>query len=125
MNISKKVIGCALTVHSSLGNGFYESVYQNALALELKISGLQFTCQTPINVIYKKQLVGQFFTDFIVEDCLILELKALSRFERLHEAQLINYLAASKLPVGLLFNFGNRSLQVKRLVYRLNQKTLI
>ncbi|MDZ7735725.1 MAG: GxxExxY protein [Gammaproteobacteria bacterium] len=114
--ISERVIGCAMTVSSTLGVGFTESVYENALAIELMKSELSFERQKPLQVSYRNKIVGNFYADFIVEDKLILELKALSQLRSEHEAQVMNYLKAGNLNAGLLLNFGSPRLGIKRIV---------
>lgn len=121
MNISRLVIGCALEVHGELGSGYLELIYQRALEIELKSKGIRFERQVSLPVVYKGQLVGTFMADLVVAGCLIIELKASKSFTPRDEAQLINYLKASNIPVGLLFNFGSQSLKTKRLVHQFNE----
>jgi GxxExxY protein len=123
--LSRQVIGCAIEVHKVLGCGFLETVYESALAMELEYLALSFHRQCPIMIRYKKREVGSYFADFIIENRLIVELKAASRIAPIHEAQLINYLAATGIPVGLILNFGARSLQVRRLVHNFDDATVI
>ena len=121
MNISRLVIGCAMAVHRELGSGYLEVVYERALEIELKSKGIQFERQVSLPVTYKNKPVGTFIADMVVAGCLIIELKASASSTPKDEAQLINYLKASKIPVGLLFNFGSQSLKTKRLVHQLNE----
>ncbi|MDR3414778.1 MAG: GxxExxY protein [Nevskia sp.] len=114
--ISERVIGCAMAVSNELGVGFLESVYANALSVELREAGLRFEREKELAVFYKYERVGIYFADFLVEERLVVELKALSRLAPEHEAQVINYLRASHLQVALLLNFGTTKLGVKRVV---------
>ena len=116
MNLSNRVIGCAIEVHSVLGSGFIESVYDNALAYELTMRQIGFERQVPIDVWFRDQIVGRFAADYLIEGKLILELKALKGLHPAAIAQVLNYLKASKLQVGLLLNFGNTKLEIKRVV---------
>jgi len=112
--LSQKVIGEALHVHRVLGPGFLESVYQNALLIRLKKAGLEAENGQQLPVYFEGDVVGNFITDIIVEKWLLLELKAVSALVAAHEVQLVNYLTATKIDTGLLLNFGNRSLEIKR-----------
>ena len=112
--LTQAIIGCAMTVHRTLGPGFLESVYQNALAHELTKAGLRVECQKSIRVVYDGIPVGEFYADMLVEDCVLIENKAMQTLVIGHEMQLINYLAATGIEVGLLLNFGAPSLQIKR-----------
>jgi GxxExxY protein len=112
--LTHAIIGCAMEVHQVLGPGFSESVYQNSLALELSSKQLTFEQYIKLKVSYKSRNVGDFEADMIVENRVLLELKALSTILPQHEAQLVNYLRATGIETGLLFNFGHQTLQVKR-----------
>ncbi len=112
--LTKKIIGCAMQVHQVLGPGFLESVYQKALAIELVRAGLQCECGCRIPVHYRGETVGDFVADALVEKSVILELKANIGLNMSHEAQLVNYLHATNLEIGLLLNFGAPSLEIKR-----------
>ncbi|MEO6969179.1 MAG: GxxExxY protein [Rhodanobacteraceae bacterium] len=114
--ISERVIGCAFEVSNRLGAGFLEVVYANALAVEFAEQNLSYVREKPLTVTYKGKEVGAYHADFLIEGRLVLELKALSRLTTEHEAQVINYLRASGIPVGLLLNFGTPRLGVKRIV---------
>lgn len=114
--LTHKIIGCFYKVHDELGAGFLESVYEKALMIELRAIGLQVENQKSINVFYKDQLIGEFKADILVEDKVIIEIKALSKLNNQHEAQLINYLKATKIKIGLLVNFGEK-LEFKRRIY--------
>jgi GxxExxY protein len=115
--ISERVIGCAFEVSNTLGAGFLENVYENALAVEFTRAGLRFDRQQGLSVSYKGEFIGQYVADFLVEKCLIVEIKALSRLVAEHEAQVMNYLKATGLSVGLLLNFGTPRLGVRRIVW--------
>ena len=107
------VIGCAFKVHNTLGIGFLEKVYENALYIELAKHKLRVQQQTPITVYYEGEPVGEYFADLLVEDNVIVELKAVRDLRKEHEVQLVNYLTATGIDTGLLINFGP-SVQVKR-----------
>jgi GxxExxY protein len=115
--ITKKIIGAAMKVHSILGNGFQEVIYQRALAIELESVGLAFTREQEMSICYRGVKIGTRRVDFFVENCVMVEIKAVTRLEDVHLAQAKNYLEAYGLEVGLLINFGARSLEFKR-VYR-------
>jgi GxxExxY protein len=115
--ISRRVIGCAFTVSNALGAGFVESVYENALCLELVEQGIAFARQAPLRVFYKGQVIGSFVADLIIERQLLVELKALRQLTSEHESQVMNYLKASRLGVGLLLNFGTPKLEIRRVVW--------
>ena len=113
--LTGKVIGCAMRVHSELGNGFQEVVYQKALQIEMADEGLAFSREYEMPVHYKGQEVGRRRVDFLVGEVVPVELKAVIRLENVHLAQAKNYLEAYDLEVGLLLNFGAKSLEFKRL----------
>jgi len=119
--LTEKVIGCAYAVHNKMGFGFLESVYEKCLAIELQKAGLACQVQQPLNVYYDDALVGQFLADIVVEDRLILELKSSRSIARKHEVQLVNYLVATGMDVGLVINFGADKVEVKRKVRSLKQ----
>jgi GxxExxY protein len=112
-DLTQKIIGCAYTVHNTLGPGFLEKVYENALRIELEQLGLEVKQHEPINVTYKGQVVGEYYADLWVDDRVVIELKAAQVLVKRHEVQLVNYLAATGIDCGLLLNFGP-SVQVKR-----------
>ena len=112
--LTGRVIGCAMTVHSALGNGFQEVIYQRALAIEMTDQGLSFSREHEMPIHYKELQIGTRRADFLVANVVMVELKALVQLEDVHLAQAINYLEAYDLEVGLLLNFGARSLQFKR-----------
>ena len=111
--LTGKIIHAAYTVHNILKFGFLESVYQKALKKELVSMGLKCECEKPLDVYYKGDIVGHFVTDILVEDTVIIELKAVKALKEEHEWQLVNYLTGTGLEVGLLINFGH-NLEVKR-----------
>ncbi len=112
--LTSKIIGCAMKVHSTLGNGFQEVIYQRALAIEMTKQGLSFVREMEMPIFYDEQQIGTRRVDFFVEDKIMVELKAIIQLEDVHLAQAINYLEAYKMEVGLLINFGSKSLQFKR-----------
>ena len=114
--LTEKIIGCAFKVHNTLGCGFLEKVYENALAHELRKNSLSVEQQKPIQVIYDKIVVGDYIADILVESAVILELKAIKAIDKIHEAQLLNYLKATGLNLGLILNFGQPKLQIRRFV---------
>ena len=113
---TKKIIKCFYNVYDELGSGFLESVYEKALMIELKDIGLKSESQKNLNVYYKEQLVGDFKVDIIVGGKIIIEIKAVSKLVAQHEAQLLNYLKATGVKIGLLVNFGEK-LEFKRRVF--------
>ena len=110
----KTVMDCAGRIRRSLGPGYLESVYKNAMIVELKKNGLSYEIEKPISVFYDDVLVGDFKADIVVEGILILELKAVQILHMAHEIQLVNYLTATGIDDGLLINFGSEELQFKR-----------
>ena len=118
-DITEKIIACSYKVYNALGFGFLESVYEKSLLVELAESGLSVSAQYPIQVHYQKVLVGEFIADLFVEECVLVELKSIRTLSKIHEAQLVNYLVATDTPVGLLINFGYRSVEVKRRIQEL------
>jgi GxxExxY protein len=113
-DLTGKIIGCAMTVHSELGNGFQEVIYQRALAIEMGIAGLHFSREYEMDIYYKEQKIGNRRVDFFVEEKVMVEIKALIKLEDVHLAQAMNYLQAYGLRIGLLINFGAKSLEFKR-----------
>ncbi|MBL7987766.1 MAG: GxxExxY protein [Chlorobi bacterium] len=114
--LTGKIIGCAMEVHKYLGNGFQEVIYQRSLAIEMRLQGLSFEREFEMPLFYKGESVGSRRVDFFVEGKIMVELKAVIQLEDVHLAQAINYLEAYKMKIGLLINFGNRSLQFKRVM---------
>ncbi len=117
--LSEQIIGCAFRVHNTLGCGFLEKVYENALAHELRENSLNVEQQRSIKVIYNGIIVGDYIADILVESFIILGLKAAKGIDEIHEAQVLNYLKATGLKLGLILNFGKPKLQIKRLVKNL------
>lgn len=113
--LTSKIIGSAMTVHKSLGNGFQEVIYQRALEIEMQEEGLSFAREMEMPVYYKNRQIGTRRVDFLIEGIIAVELKAIIELKDVHLAQAINYLEAFDLEVGLLINFGSKSLQFKRL----------
>ncbi len=116
IEITEAVIGCAFEVIKELGTGFLESVYEKALLLALRQKGLAAVAQYPLKVSFRGENVGGFFADILVEQKVLVELKAIKMLVPEHQAQLINYLHASGIEVGLLINFGNPKLEIKRCI---------
>lgn len=114
-NITHKIIGCAMQVHNTLGNGFQEVIYQRALAIEMLLAELSFQREMEMPIFYREEQIGTRRVDFFVEDCVMVELKAMEKIEDVHKAQAINYLEAYNIADGLLINFGGLSLEFKRL----------
>ena len=112
--LTSKIIGCAMTVHSALGNGFQEVIYQRALKIEMTDQGINFSREHEMPIYYKGRHIGTRRVDFLVEEIISLELKAVIQLEDVHLAQAINYLEAYDLEIGLLINFGSKSMQFKR-----------
>jgi len=112
--LSGQVIGCAMTVHRILGPGYHEGVYQNALCLELAEAVIHFETRKKLCVFYKSRPVGDFEADIVIDNSLLLELKAVETLNKAHEVQLVNYLTTTGIDHGLLLNFGNVSLQFKK-----------
>ena len=114
--LTEKIIGCAYRVYNKMGFGFLESVYEKCMLMELRKADLNAESQKPITVYYEDEIVGEFVADIIVNDTIILELKSLRRIIRAHEVQLVNYLVATGKPAGLILNFGESKVDVKRKV---------
>ncbi len=112
--LSGRVIGCAFDVQNTLGIGFLEKVYQNALALELQAAGLAMAQHHPVIVRYKNIVVGEYFADLLIEEILLVELKVVRALDQTHQMQCINYLKATGLRLCLLLNFGTPRLEIKR-----------
>ena len=119
--LTEKIIGCAYRVYNRMGYGFLESVYEKCLLIELRKAGLSPVSQRPITVFYDNEVVGEFVADIIVEDTIILELKSVRRIIRAHEVQIVNYLVATEKPVGLIINFGERKVEIKRKIKDLDE----
>jgi|ERR1700677_1619728 len=112
--LTSKVIGLAINIHKELGPGFSEAIYHRAMELDLADAGLSFVSQAPFTVTYKERVLGNFAADLVVEDKLLLELKALTNLPVVAEIQVVQYLKASGLDLGLILNFGEMPLQIKR-----------
>lgn len=124
--LTGKIIGCAMEVHKILGNGFQEVIYQRALAKEMGLQGIGFSREHEMPIYYKEEHIGTRRVDFLIEDVISVELKAVIKTEDVHLAQAINYLEAYNLEVGLLINFGTKSLEFKRLINsKFNQRNQI
>jgi len=117
--LSDQVLGAAFTVHSTLGPGLLESLYQKAMCIELKYRHLNYECQSPYEVFYRNESIGIFYADLVIEKKIIVELKAVKILQELMEAQTINYLKISHIAVGYLMNFNSTSLVWKRFYRRL------
>ena len=122
--LTGSIIGCAMQVHSIMGSGFQEVVYQRCLAIEMKSNGIRFVRECEMPLYYKGQPVGSRRVDFLVEDKVMIEVKAVHALEDVHLAQAINYLEAYNAEVGLLINFGGKSLEYKRLLNKKLSKPL-
>jgi GxxExxY protein len=118
-DITYAINGAVFEVNRVLGPGFLEKVYENAVLIELKSRGLKAESQVPIKVLYKEDVVGEYVADILVEEKVIVELKTIERLEKIHEAQLLNYLRATGLNIGMLVNFRNTKAEIKRLVHNL------
>ncbi|MBU6361568.1 MAG: GxxExxY protein [Chloroflexi bacterium] len=112
--LTHKIIGCAMKVHTTLGNGFQEVIYQRAMAIEMELQGLSFEREMEMSIYYREIHIGTRRVDFFVAQKVMLELKAVEKLEDVHKAQAINYCEAYNIADGLLINFGGRSLEFKR-----------
>ncbi|MGB0525306.1 MAG: GxxExxY protein [Flammeovirgaceae bacterium] len=121
-DLTYKIIGCAMKIHSTLGNGFQEVIYQRALAIEMTNQGIGFQRELAMPLYYDGQEIGSRRVDFLVEDIVMVELKAVIKLEDVHLAQGLNYLVAYKVDKGLLLNFGSQSLEIKRLRHPQNKQ---
>lgn len=115
-DLTREIIGAAMEVHRTLGCGFLESVYEESLAVEFGLRGIQFERQKALDVFYKQEHVKQFVCDFLVDGVVMVELKAVKEITESQKAQVLNYLRATNLKLGLLLNFGASSLQYKRVI---------
>jgi GxxExxY protein len=118
-DITEAVIGSAFEVHGALGYGFLEAVYRNAMAVELKSRGLKSSVETRLEVRYKGEVIGIYVADMLVNDIVIVEFKVAEEYRKADEAQLLNELAVTQKPVGLLINFGRRKVEFKRLAWNI------
>lgn len=112
--LTRKVIGCAMEVHKRLGNGFQEVIYQRALDIEMKLAHIEFAREMEMSIFYRDFEIGTRRVDFFVENKIMVEIKAITKLEDVHLAQAMNYLEAYKMEIGLLINFGSKSLEFKR-----------
>jgi len=115
--LTYKVIGCAMVVHRELGYGFLEKVYENAMMVQLRKEGIEAKQQQGVSVQFSGEIVGEYFADILIENKIIIELKAVDSLIERHFAQVLNYLKATDIKVGLLLNFGPQGLQHKRFIY--------
>lgn len=118
-DITYKINGAVFEVNRVLGSGFLEKVYENALLFEIKKQGLKAERQVPIKVLYKKHLVGEYIADIFVEKKVVVEIKTVENLDKMHEAQLLNYLKATGLQIGLLVNFKHPKAEIKRRAFNL------
>lgn len=112
--LTRKIIGCAIEVHKRLGNGFQEVIYQRALEIEMHLADMQFSRELEMPVFYRESEIGTRRVDFFVEGKIMVEIKAIIKLEDVHLAQAMNYLEAYKMEIGLLLNYGAKSLEFKR-----------
>ena len=122
-DITYNIRGAIFEVNKVLSSGFLEKVYENALFVELNSRGLRAKSQVPLKVTYKDEIVGDYFADIIVEEKVLVELKTVDKLSKIHEAQLLNYLKTTGIQVGLLVNFKPETVEIKRMVYNLSEKT--
>jgi len=115
--LTSRILGCAYRVSNALGPGFLEKVYENALAIELRACGFRCDQQHSFKVLYREEIVGEYIPDLLVNDSVVVEIKAVESLSRIHEAQCINYLRASGLHVALLLNFHAPKVEKKRIVW--------
>ncbi len=113
--LTAKIIGCAMAVHKTLGTGFQEVIYQRALGIEMNVAGIEYSREFEMPIFYREEQIGTRRVDFLVNGLISVELKAITKLEDVHLAQAINYLEAYNLEIGLLINFGETSLNFKRL----------
>jgi GxxExxY protein len=117
--VTYAIRGAVFEVNKVLGPGFLEKVYENALLVELRRRGLKAESQVPIKVFFKGQIVGEYLADLLVEDRVIVELKTVEAIDKIHEAQLLNYLKATRIQIGMLVNFRHAKAEIKRIVFKL------
>jgi|APLak6261663012_1056037.scaffolds.fasta_scaffold06667_2 GxxExxY protein len=115
--LSYKIVGLAMEIHKKLGSGFLEKVYENSLMVLFERENIQIKQQFPINVNFENKIVGNYIADIVVDDKIIIEIKAVESLNNVHKAQLINYLKATGFKVGILLNFGSQSLEHQRFIY--------
>ena len=124
-DITEKIIGCAMKVHNKLGNGFQEVIYQRALAIEMRKADLNFQREFEMDIYYDDEVIGKRRVDFFVDDKIMVEIKALSELDNSQPAQTINYLEAFNVEIGLLINFGAKSLQFRRFINNKYKKPVV
>jgi GxxExxY protein len=117
--ITERIIGCAYDIANGLGSGFLEKVYENAMRIDLERAGFAVQQQHPIPVIWRGQVVGDYYADLLIDGCVIVELKAVKTLDEIHMAQCLNYLKATGIKVCLLINFGKPQIEIKRVVRNL------
>jgi len=122
-DITHKIIGCSYKVYNQLGFGFLESVYKNAMIIELQKQNFQIEEEKPLKVYYDNKIVGEFYVDLFIEEEIVVELKSVQNLNKEHEVQLVNYLNGMKKEIGLLINFGPSSVEVKRKYRKLSETT--
>ena len=120
--LTEEIIGCAYRVYNKMGFGFLESVYEKCMLIELRKAGLKAESQKHLTVCYENEIVGEFIADIIVNDTVILELKSAKQIIKAHEVQLVNYLVATGKPVGLILNFSENKVKVKRKIKDLDKR---
>jgi GxxExxY protein len=120
--LAYSINGAVFEVNRVLGSGFLEKVYENALVIELQKLGISVETQVPIKVYYKDSIIGDYIADMLIENKVIIELKTVENIEKIHEAQLMNYLKATGITVGLLVNFKHSKAEIKRIVYTLPER---
>ena len=121
-DLTEEIIGCAYSVYNKMGFGFLESVYEKCMLIELRKAGLEVESQRHLTVFYGNEIVGEFIADIIVNDTVILELKSVRQIIKVHEIQLVNYLVATGKPVGLILNFCENKMEVKRKIKDLDKR---
>ena len=121
-DLTEEIIGCAYSVYNKMGFGFLESVYEKCMLIELYKAGLKAESQKHLTVCYENEIVGEFIADIIVNDTVILELKSVRQIIKVHEIQLVNYLVATGKPVGLILNFCENKMEVKRKIKDLDKR---
>ena len=124
-DLTEKIIAAYYKVYNTLGYGFLENVYEESMKLELKKKELDVIQQSPIQVFYEDQIVGEYFADLLIDNKVIVELKAAQTLTKAHEAQLLNYLKATEIKVGLLVNFKTPKAEIKRMVFNLPEEYLV
>ena len=120
--LTEKIIGCVYRVYNTMGSGYLESVYEKCFIIELEKNNLHSEAQKPIVVYYQEIEVGNFIADVIVENKIVIEIKAVKQLIKVHEVQLVNYLTATGIDIGLLINFGNEKIEIKRKVRKLENQ---